>query len=66
MTVSRDNRKALIVKKVAEKNRVSTNLVYKVLAGDRDNEQILSDYLTIKEEVDNAIVNAVKKLVPFN
>ena len=64
-TRNKDNKKALIVKKLAEKHGVKPNMVYKVLAGDRNNDEILGDYLEMSEELDNLLLQAVKKAVPF-
>jgi hypothetical protein len=61
----RDNRKAFIVAEIADKHGVSTRYVYMVLAGSRDNEQILSDYLAVHEST-NLLLAAVKNACPFN
>lgn len=69
-TIPRDNLRALIVKKIAERHRVTPDYVYKVTDGTRTNEEILSSYMelseTIKDVFDNDLVNAVKKLIPLN
>lgn len=65
----KDLKKTLRVNMTAELVGVSTNQVYKVLRGDRENEQVMETYMTIKEiepVYENALVAAVKKLVPFN
>lgn len=64
-----DLKKALRVKMVSELVGVSPNQVNKVLRGDRENERVVETYMTIKEIepiYDNALIAAVKKLVPFN
>ncbi|SEW02286.1 hypothetical protein SAMN05428988_1348 [Chitinophaga sp. YR573] len=61
----RDNRKAFIVSEIADKHGVSTRYVYMVLAGERDNEPILSDYLAVYQST-NLLLAAVKNAVPFN
>lgn len=61
----RDNRKAFIVSEVADKHGVSARYVYMVLSGERENEQILSDYLAIYQST-NLLLEAVKKAIPFN
>lgn len=53
----KDNQKAFLVKKIADKHGVTTRFVYQVLAGDRENEAIFSDYMTAKEDTDKAIEN---------
>lgn len=72
-TTKRDAKKAFLVKKVAEKHGVTKDLVYKVLNGDRENEAILTDFMNLKETIDNAIetlqdnplMHAVRRAVPL-
>jgi len=59
---TKDKIKAIVVEKMAEKHDVNKNYVYKVANGDRKNEGIFSDYMEGYE----LLLNAVKKLVPFN
>jgi nanoRNase/pAp phosphatase (c-di-AMP/oligoRNAs hydrolase) len=67
---TKDNQRALIVKKIAEKHGVSTSFVYMVTNGTRENEAILSDYMESFEKVndvfDNDLLKAVNHLLPFN
>lgn len=69
-TKPKDNQRALIVKKVAEKHGVTPAYVYMILSGERDNEEIFADYMELKENIkavlENALLNEVKNLVPFN
>jgi len=64
-TIARDPERADLVKKTARICGVSTNLVYKVLTGDRNNEEVFSTYMFLLEG-GNALVEEAKKLVPFN
>ena len=64
-TIARDPERADLVKKTATICVVSTNLVYKVLNGDRNNEEVFSTYMFLMEG-GNALVEEAKKLVPFN
>lgn len=61
----KDNQRALIVKKIADKHRVSFSYIYKILNGERENEKIFADYMELKEQInnvfDNAFLEAVKK-----
>ncbi len=62
----RDNRRALIVEKIAEKRGLKRKTVYAILRGDRNNEDVIDDYVTMSMEVENALLKAVKKVVPFH
>jgi hypothetical protein len=64
-TTCRNPEKAATVKKVAAIHHVEPAFVYMVLRGDRNNEAILSTYMLLQEG-SNDLLNAVKKLVPFN
>jgi hypothetical protein len=64
-TKKRDSEMAFRVKRTAELCGVKTNQVYKVLKGDRNNEEIFTTYMELLER-DNALLQEVKKLVPFN
>ncbi len=57
----KDNLKAIVVEKVAEKHAVTKDYVYKVVAGTREDEDIFRDFMNGTE----VLVNAVKDLVPF-
>lgn len=62
-------KKALRVKTTAELTGVSPNYVNKILRGDRENEAVVETYMTLVEiepYYENALIEAVKKLVPFN
>lgn len=65
----RDPERAAIVKKVVRITGVSPRHVYRVIRGDRKNENVLSCYMEILEagnEMENRLKEEVKKLVPFN
>lgn len=62
----RDNRRALIVEKIAEKHGLKRKTVYAILRGDRNNEDVMDDYITMSMEVENLLLKAVKKAVPFH
>ena len=72
MANNKDNLRARIVKEVAEKHNVKTRYVYMVLSGDRNNDEICSDFDDLKRELeskievyqDNPLMTAVKELVP--
>jgi hypothetical protein len=50
--------------KTAECVGVSTSLVTKVINGERNNDKVLSTFMELQEG-ENALLDAVKKLVPF-
>lgn len=57
------------VQKTAKLCGVSTSLVYKVLSADRDNELVVSVFMTLKEketEAENQLLKEIEKLVPFD
>lgn len=60
----RDAINAARVIKTAECVGVSTSLVQKVIRGDRNNDKVLSVFMEIQEG-ENALLEQVKKLVPF-
>lgn len=66
---TKDNQRALIVKKVAERHGVTPAFVYMVTDGTKQNEAILSDYMETYEKIndvfDNELLKAVNKLSPF-
>ncbi|KAA2245523.1 hypothetical protein F0L74_06070 [Chitinophaga agrisoli] len=61
----RDNRRAAIVKMLADKYGVSTSYIYRVLKNGAASERILSDYMMALEGTNN-LLEAVKKAVPFD
>ena len=63
--IKRDSQKANLVKMTAEIMKCSPDLVYKVLAGTRINDQIFTCYMELLQG-ESALLKAVKKLVPFN
>ena len=62
---TRDLEKAVRVARTAEITRRSKSLVYKVTDGERENEHVMLVYMELKEG-ENKLVEAAKKLVPFN
>lgn len=64
-TRNRDSKRAALVKNVADIHRLSTSMVYKVLAGERNNEDVFSTYMFLLQG-GNALKEEAKKLVPFN
>lgn len=74
MAGEKDNLKALVVSKVVAKTGVTKDFVYKVTAGDRENETILDEFFDLKTRIEDAVddymntplMAAVKELVPFN
>ncbi len=55
MQHTRDNQKAMIVKKLAAKHNVGTNEIYKILRGDRDNDAVLADYIEMRDAIQESI-----------
>ena len=62
LTSEKDNLKATLVAKIAEKRGLTKRYIYQILAGDRINPEILDEYMTARE----GLVLAVEQLVPFN
>lgn len=70
---TRDNKRAFLIKKVAQKHGVSKSLVEKCITGTRTNDEILADLDDLNRAVDtliedyqnNKLMAAVKELVPF-
>ena len=56
---------AFRVKMVAEITGLKPNGIYKILRGDRKNEEVFTTYMELLER-DNLLLQEVKKLVPFN
>lgn len=63
--IKRDSEIATRVKKVAELTGFSRRYVYMVINADRYNEDVMNMYMQLQEG-ENALLMAVKKLVPFN
>lgn len=61
-----NNLRALIVEKIAEKRGLKKNMIYKVLRGDRENEDVIDDYVSMTMNVKNALLKEVEGVVPFN
>ncbi len=55
---------AFRVNRVAEITGLKPNTIYKVIRGDRENEEVFTTYMELLER-DNALLEEVKKLVPF-
>lgn len=63
-TITRDTVNAARVHRVAEMAGVSKRYVRMVIKGKRENEQVLRAYMELAEG-ENALLEAVKELVPF-
>lgn len=67
--IKRDAEKAARVIKVARKNGLKEDTVYAVVKGDRVNEKVLDDYITLAHIEsaweNNTLLQAVIDLVPF-
>lgn len=69
----RDNRVAIIAKQVASKHSLSRRYVYMVIAGDRNNDVVLEDFMELYElqkEIDeryrkNKLTDLVEQLIPL-
>lgn len=61
----RDAEMAYRVKRVAELTGKNPASVYRILRGDRNNEEVFTTYMELLER-DNQLMEEVKKLVPFN
>jgi hypothetical protein len=62
----RDHQKALVIEKIAEKRGLKKDTVRRILNGSRKNEDVMDDYVSLNLHIDNALLSAVKKLVPFH
>ncbi len=65
----RSKRRAAIVERTAEITGVSKRYVNLVMAGERNNDHVELVFMELKEgftETENTLVEAAKKLVPFN
>lgn len=73
MASKKDNIKAIVAKEVASKHGIKTNHLYKVIRGDRDNDEVLADVFDLKQAIEdtieayqnNKLFQAVTELVPF-
>lgn len=65
-TRPKDNQRALLVKKVAEKHGVTPRYIYQILNGDRENEEIFADYMELKEQVTALFKNALLVRITWN
>lgn len=63
-TNTRNNQRALIVEIIAEKRRLKTDTIRRVIAGTRENEEVMDDYVDLNLKI-NALKKEVIKLVPF-
>ena len=61
----RDAENAFRVKRTAELTGLKKDAIYKIIRGDRENEEVFTTYMELLER-DNALLAEVKKLVPFN
>jgi hypothetical protein len=61
----RDAETAYRVKRIMEITGLTKDAIYKIIRGDRENEEVFSTYMDLQER-DNALLAEVKKLVPFN
>ncbi len=61
----RDVKRAATVKETAEATGVSTRYVNMVMNGERENESVVSVFMELTEGK-SLLLDAVKKLVPFN
>ena len=63
-TASRDIIRAATVLETAELTGVSPRHVRRIMAGEQENENVLSTFMEIKERK-NLLLQEVKKLIPF-
>ena len=56
---------AFRVKRTADLTGMNATSVYRIIRGDRENEEVFTTYMELLER-DNALLAEVKKLVPFN
>ena len=74
MTKKKDNLRAIVAKEVAEKHGIKTNHFYKVVRGDRNNDELLADAFDLEQSIkqvivdykNNRLLTCVNELVPFN
>lgn len=64
-TNTRNNQRALIVEIIAERRGLKPNTIRKVLTGDRNNEDVMEDYVDLSLKI-NALKKEVVNLVPFH
>ncbi|MFC4262437.1 hypothetical protein ACFOWM_06095 [Ferruginibacter yonginensis] len=62
---SKDPHKTSLVYKTAELMKCDISLVYKVLAGERKNDQVFACYMELKHG-ETLLMKAVKELIPFD
>jgi hypothetical protein len=65
VAIKRSAFNATIVGQVAEILGLEKSMVYKVLNGSRESQQVMSCYMTLLEG-NNKLLEDVKKLVPFD
>jgi hypothetical protein len=63
-TVTRDNQKALLVKKLADKHGVTQDYIYKIIDGSRNNEEIFTDYMQMDEALELMFNNLCRPCEP--
>lgn len=74
MSKGKDNIRAIVAKSVSEKHGIKTNHFYKVVRGDRNNDELLADAFDLEQCIkqvlndykENRLLTAVEELVPFN
>lgn len=64
-TQSRNPQITFIVKNVAEMTGFTPDYIYKIIAGERKNNEVLGLCMDLLEG-SNVLVEEVKKLIPFN
>jgi hypothetical protein len=64
-TKERSAEKAYRVKRTAEITGLKPDTVYAIIRGDRENEEVFTTYMELKER-DDLLLQEIKKLVPFN
>lgn len=70
---TRDNKRAFLIKKVAQKHGIKPRTVERYIQGVRENDEVLADYDDLNRAVDaliedfqnNKLMHAVKELVHF-
>lgn len=64
-TNKRDTERAAIILKTADLHKISKRQVRRILDGENQNKEVLETFMFLSEG-QNKLVEAAKKLVPFN
>jgi hypothetical protein len=63
---TRDAETATRVKRTAELRGCSVRHVYRVILGDRQDEEVMNTYMFLAEGEKSLLIQAIEKLIPIN